>query len=157
MLLFLDFLISIQHREITPEDYDYLSRLDEMIKRKTVNEAILTSLKCELIKEQSQIDPSDVCGICLENYEFGQTRKQLPCKHKFHGDCIDQWLSNQSTECPLDKIPIDRASLDDESECKPAEDQFEVKNCLNELIDKIEIDLDVKKCIDYLIINLIDS
>lgn len=160
MMLFLEFLISIQHREITPEDYEYLSRLDEMIKRKTVNETILGNLKCEMITESSQITAEDVCGICLENYEIGQTRKQLPCLHKFHGDCIDQWLSSQSTDCPLDKIPVDRPYFDsivettDDSGTHSVvfeDTELEVEGCLNELLDKIDLDLSVQQCIENMI------
>jgi hypothetical protein len=108
--LYLEFLISIQHREITPEDYEYLSRLDEMVKKKTVSDNILKSLKCETITKEIlvQIDnEQEVCGICLDQYLIEQVRKHLPCGHKFHADCIDNWLRNQSTNCPLDKIPVD--------------------------------------------------
>lgn len=149
-------MISIQHREITPEDYEYLSRLDEMIKRKTVNVTILSNLKSELITERSQITAEDVCGICLDSYEIGQTRKLLPCMHKFHGDCIDQWLSSQSTDCPLDKLPVDGAYLNaivkthDESGTQ----ELEVEGCLNELLDKIDLDLTVHQCINDVIVTL---
>lgn len=149
-------MISIQHREITPEDYEYLSRLDEMIKRKTVNETILSNLKSELITEGSQITAEDVCGICLDNYEIGQTRKQLPCMHKFHGDCIDQWLSSQSTDCPLDKLPVDGAYLDAiaETHAESGTLELEVEGCLNELLDKIDLDFSVQQCINDVIVTL---
>ena len=106
--LYLEFLISIQHREITPEDYEYLSRLDEMVKKKTVSENVLDKLKTERINagllEKIQ---DEFCGICLDSYILEQEIKYLPCGHFFHLECINNWLKNQSTNCPLDKLPVD--------------------------------------------------
>jgi hypothetical protein len=106
---YLEFLIQLQHRDITPEDYEYLTRLDEQIAKKTLSENLLNSL------ETQQVDASllaaindEVCGICLDNYALGQLVKCLPCKHRFHAECIDNWLRNQSCNCPLDNLPIDR-------------------------------------------------
>lgn len=104
--MYLEFLISIQHREITPEDYEYLSRLDEMIKKKTVNEKILSGLRVEIVTSDL-IDADDLCGVCMEPYALDEERKYLPCGHKFHSDCIDQWLSKESNCCPIDKIPLE--------------------------------------------------
>jgi hypothetical protein len=103
--LYLDFLISLQHREITPEDYEYLSRLDEMVKKKTVSQNILENLRTDQVTREEKEE--EVCGICLDQYVLGQWRKHLPCGHMFHSECIDNWLKNQSTNCPLDKIPVD--------------------------------------------------
>jgi len=46
------------------------------------------------------------CGVCLEKYEVGQSRKYLPCGHSFHVDCIDHWLSQSSMNCPLDGLSV---------------------------------------------------
>ena len=32
------------------------------------------------------------CSICLCEYEEAETLIQLPCKHRYHPDCIRQWL-----------------------------------------------------------------
>ncbi|XP_021761630.1 RING-H2 finger protein ATL57-like [Chenopodium quinoa] len=43
----------------------------------------------------------DKCSICLTEYLAGDTLKILPeCLHRFHVDCIDLWLSVEST-CPI--------------------------------------------------------
>mmetsp|Transcript_39203 Transcript_39203/g.111059 ORF Transcript_39203/g.111059 Transcript_39203/m.111059 type:complete len:364 (-) Transcript_39203:133-1224(-) len=44
---------------------------------------------------------SDVCGICLEDWETGMTAVRLPCAHTFHKDCASQWLVGRSALCPL--------------------------------------------------------
>lgn len=40
------------------------------------------------------------CAICLEGWEAGETAKEMPCKHRFHGDCIERWLNINGT-CPI--------------------------------------------------------
>ncbi|KAK7267076.1 hypothetical protein RIF29_19740 [Crotalaria pallida] len=40
------------------------------------------------------------CIVCLEDLEIGSEAKEMPCKHKFHGDCIISWLKLRSS-CPV--------------------------------------------------------
>ncbi|CAH1795758.1 unnamed protein product [Owenia fusiformis] len=97
--------INLQHREITPEDFDLLLNLDDLCKPKTVNTLALSSLRVEAVHEHDILE--DPCAVCMEFYLVGQCRKYLPCGHVFHETCIDQWLTYSSTTCPLDGIPID--------------------------------------------------
>ncbi|XP_057445837.1 E3 ubiquitin-protein ligase SIRP1-like [Lotus japonicus] len=45
------------------------------------------------------------CTICLEDLEIGIEAKEMPCKHKFHGDCIISWLKLHSS-CPVCRFQI---------------------------------------------------
>lgn len=38
--------------------------------------------------------------ICLSEYETGEECRVLNCRHAFHKDCVDQWLSKGSNSCP---------------------------------------------------------
>uniref|UniRef100_T1J8S5 RING-type domain-containing protein n=1 Tax=Strigamia maritima TaxID=126957 RepID=T1J8S5_STRMM len=40
------------------------------------------------------------CVICLEEQKCKQAVKDLPCKHVFHSECIDNWLL-ANYNCPL--------------------------------------------------------
>ncbi|KAK6190912.1 hypothetical protein SNE40_002678 [Patella caerulea] len=100
----LSLLINLQHRELTPEDYEILSMLDESVAPKTVSSNHLTSFKTEKVSDSFT---NKMCSICMEMYTLGQTVKYLPCGHEFHDHCIDMWLSNSSRNCPLDGLPVD--------------------------------------------------
>ena len=165
--MYLEFLISIQHRDITPEDYEYLSRLDELVKKKTVNEKILDKLRSEQIDIQllAQLD-QDQCGICLDVYAIDQFVKYLPCGHRFHSECIDSWLRNQSTDCPLDKLPVDgsmsvldiplKEENNDEIIIRSLdsilEDQEDVANVLNDLLNQVEVKCVLNRIVDDIVI-----
>lgn len=94
---FMNLLIALQNREITPEDYDLLVQLDCAVKPKTLSKDQIDSLRSDTVT--SVLD--DVCSICIEDYTPGEQRKFLPCGHYFHGQCIQTWLSWTSNRCPL--------------------------------------------------------
>lgn len=53
-------------------------------------------------KEASNpVDDGLACSVCTDDFIKGQDVRMLPCKHKFHPDCIDPWLLNVSGTCPL--------------------------------------------------------
>jgi len=64
---------------------------------------LLTNESDELIAEN--VDDSRVCVICLDEYMPGERIRLLPCVHRFHVDCIDQWLKKHTT-CPLCKLDL---------------------------------------------------
>ena len=82
--------------------------MDELIKKKTVSNNTLNELKSEAVTENNvMLLTNELCSICIDGYIVGNVRKFLPCGHIFHGSCIDAWLSQNSTKCPLDQLSID--------------------------------------------------
>lgn len=67
--------------------------------------------------EEAEADDEPHCSICLEGFSPGQFARSLPCRHTFHVQCIDAWLTQSSTVCPEDGMPVlDEASDDDEGD-----------------------------------------
>lgn len=59
------------------------------------------------------INPADVddavtCPICVCEFEDGDDVRILPCdgRHRFHQECIDPWLLQVSSLCPLCRLDL---------------------------------------------------
>ncbi|XAR51726.1 hypothetical protein NMG60_11006439 [Bertholletia excelsa] len=50
------------------------------------------------------------CAICLAEYEVGGEAKEMPCKHRYHSECIEKWLGIHGT-CPVCryKMPVEES------------------------------------------------
>lgn len=50
------------------------------------------------------------CVVCLEEFGVGGVAKEMPCKHRFHGNCIEKWLGMHGSfpvcryEMPVEEI-----------------------------------------------------
>jgi hypothetical protein len=60
--------------------------------------------------EKVEIEDGDggECVVCLEEFEVGGVVKEMPCKHRFHGKCIEKWLGIHGS-CPVCRyqMPVD--------------------------------------------------
>lgn len=46
------------------------------------------------------------CSVCLADYQAEERLQRIPpCGHTFHIDCIDHWLSKNTT-CPLCRVSL---------------------------------------------------
>ena len=56
------------------------------------------------------------CAICMEIPEEGELMRMLPCFHRFHAHCVDNWLIEAGT-CPVCKHRPDAAgpSIDEDT------------------------------------------
>ena len=101
----LSHIMDLQHRDITPEDYELLLLLDDSIAPKTVSSAALESIRPLSVDTMGVL--GELCTICMEQFGGSEMTKKLPaCKHVFHATCIDHWLSFSSQNCPLDGLAV---------------------------------------------------
>lgn len=54
----------------------------------------------------SSMIPLDICPICFDPFLSGQDLRVLPCHHGFHASCVDPWLLNSSSQCPLCRVDL---------------------------------------------------
>ena len=50
----------------------------------------------------------EACAICVDDFVADEMVRVLPCNHIFHSQCIDEWLTNHSSLCPLCKKEVSR-------------------------------------------------
>jgi len=90
-------------REITPEDYELLLRLDESVARPTASKESVDGLP---IARWEQAE-GQVCTVCLDPFRLNDTISLLPrCKHLFHKDCVSKWLLERHRKCPLCSVEV---------------------------------------------------
>ncbi|ORX71810.1 hypothetical protein DL89DRAFT_265526 [Linderina pennispora] len=66
-------------------------------------EHALKMLHAETVKDKQVSDETDPCAICLAEIAYQEVMMELPCRHRFHYDCIRKWLTTKSEQCPLCK------------------------------------------------------
>lgn len=71
------------------------------------SKASIEAMPCVEIAEIG--DQDGECVICLEDWEIGGLAKEMPCKHRFHANCIEKWLGIHGS-CPVCryKMPVDK-------------------------------------------------
>ncbi|KAF8104619.1 hypothetical protein N665_0171s0120 [Sinapis alba] len=53
------------------------------------------------------------CPICLEEWSEGDVAAEMPCKHKFHSKCVEEWLGRRAT-CPLCRYDMPVEEVEEE-------------------------------------------
>lgn len=89
-------------RDFNENDYEMLLALDE----NNHQHGGASAAQINALPESTvQIDNLEECSICLETPSIGDTIRHLPCLHKFHKDCIDEWV-RRKTSCPICKSSV---------------------------------------------------
>ena len=87
---------ALMSREISPEDYELLLRLDEGVEKKDrMSESDAAALLESTLEGEAQ------CSVCLCDIESGESTVLLACGHHFHPACIKSWLVKGKDTCPL--------------------------------------------------------
>jgi hypothetical protein len=54
-----------------------------------IPENVVKAMPSERVHQRSQLlQHGEQCRLCLRFYQIGERVRRLPCRHKFHIDCI---------------------------------------------------------------------
>lgn len=61
---------------------------------------VMRNLLSVMITHEDFEKNATLCAVCKDEIGVGLMAKQLPCSHRYHGDCILPWLGIRNT-CPV--------------------------------------------------------
>lgn len=71
------------------------------VSEKAMASPAVTSSAAGLTAADKATDPQPTCKICMDDFQNRVTIiRELPCGHIYHPECIDEFLSEQSSLCP---------------------------------------------------------
>lgn len=89
---------------------DGASSLDSLLRQPGSKDGRPPASKASIEAMQSVevVEDGGECSICLDEWEVGGVAKEMPCKHRFHGNCIERWLGIHGS-CPVCryKMPVE--------------------------------------------------
>ncbi|KAF5730222.1 hypothetical protein HS088_TW20G00595 [Tripterygium wilfordii] len=76
--------------------------------RPPASKYVVENLPEVVINAEDVKNNNALCAVCKDEINVGKKAKQLPCEHKYHGDCILPWLGIRNT-CPVcrHELPTD--------------------------------------------------
>ncbi|KAM7267324.1 hypothetical protein ACFE04_009490 [Oxalis oulophora] len=76
-------------------------------------DAVENLLEVTLTKEDVEKN-NNLCAVCKDEINVGEKAKQLPCAHRYHGECIVPWLGIRNT-CPVCRYELPTDDTDYEA------------------------------------------
>jgi len=93
--------LDLMSRDLTPEDFEMLSKLDEGVAKRNIAEKSVVELLPRVAAAGKE------CGVCLGELDGKIDAIELPCKHVYHSACISKWLTTCKNACPMCSAPIE--------------------------------------------------
>ncbi|XP_058194707.1 E3 ubiquitin-protein ligase CIP8 [Rhododendron vialii] len=73
---------------------------NSMIGRPPASKTVVENLESVVVTKEDVESDNSLCAVCKDGMTVGEKAKQLPCSHRYHGDCIVPWLGIRNT-CPV--------------------------------------------------------
>ena len=101
---------ALQHRELSPEDYETLTNLPETVGKVATTLRTVPEYLCAALPRRSVVGGDGLCTVCSEPLQTGTECMKLACPCEFHVECLKSWLGDFNT-CPNCKTVVDPESL----------------------------------------------
>merc|ERR1712032_645206 len=100
-------LKELKKRDISPEDYDLLGKLDEGKAKPKLSQEKLQRFPVQTYGTLIAADVNE-CSLCRTAFRLDEEVRNLQCCKRavFHCECIDPWLLESSDACPLCKAAL---------------------------------------------------
>lgn len=73
--------------------------------RPPASKAAVKNLLSVVVSQDDVEKNNALCAVCKDEINVGEMAKQLPCVHRYHGDCIVPWLGIRNT-CPVCRFEL---------------------------------------------------
>ncbi|XP_011010366.1 PREDICTED: E3 ubiquitin-protein ligase CIP8-like [Populus euphratica] len=106
------------------DDYIYTAESEMLFGQFTENEnammgqppatkSVVEKLPSVVFTKEDVESNNALCAVCKDDINVGERVKQLPCLHRYHGECIVPWLGIRNT-CPVCRyeLPTDDADYE---------------------------------------------
>lgn len=97
----------IEEIDAISDEIDSLYEITTDVQIRPASKVVVESLSRRVYKRTTSTSSSDMCTICLSEFETGERVLTLPCGHEFHDSCILEWFSNNHV-CPLCRLELPR-------------------------------------------------
>ncbi|GKU95087.1 hypothetical protein SLEP1_g8490 [Rubroshorea leprosula] len=106
-----------------PDDYihtseyemfgQFLENENAFLGRPPASKSVVENLPSVVVTKEDVDCNNAQCAVCKDEINIGEEVKQLPCAHRYHGDCIIPWLGIRNT-CPVcrHELPTDDAEYE---------------------------------------------
>jgi len=78
----------------------------------TQEEVDALPIKVFSMEKKKENDP-ETCAVCIDDFKDGDKLRVLPCRHEYHVECIDLWLTTRKSFCPICKRCINDDDADE--------------------------------------------
>ncbi|XP_016495738.2 uncharacterized protein LOC107814792 [Nicotiana tabacum] len=106
-------------RHIDQDDYNYTAEYEllfgqfaegenGLVGKPPASKTVVRNLPTVALSKDDIEKNDATCAICKDEMNLGERARQLPCAHRYHGDCIVPWLGIRNT-CPVcrHELPTD--------------------------------------------------
>ncbi|KAF9671455.1 hypothetical protein SADUNF_Sadunf12G0049500 [Salix dunnii] len=91
----------------------FMENENAMMGRPPAAKSVVEKLPSVVLMKRDVESNNAVCAVCKDDINVGERVKQLPCMHRYHGECIVPWLGIRNT-CPVCRyeLPTDDADYE---------------------------------------------